>query len=104
MPAATACRPTSSYKSWSEVVAGADFEAALGEAAAAGLEGACLVAAGLACAAGAVPPDAVPPGILTGFWQPGHFTVLPASSSLAAKALPQVHCTLIGMTEERRAR
>src|SRR5262245_4746193 len=78
-------------------------------AGAAGREGAALgfAAAGFApggaaagfAAAGLVAGVAAaePPGIFSGFWQPGHLTVLPANSSFAANALPQAHCTLIGM-------
>src|SRR5581483_5875684 len=99
---AAACSPISSNKSSAPpLAAGAGARlaappvfAAAGFAAgaAAGLLGAGFAAAGLAAAG--VPP---PPGIFSGFWQAGHLTVLPASSSLAANALPQAHCTLIGI-------
>src|SRR5689334_23157376 len=76
---AAACKPISSNKSPAPPVVGA-AAAGLG---AAGLVAACAAgfAAGLAAAAGE-------PGIFSGFWQAGHLTVLPASSSLAANDLP----------------
>src|SRR6267142_804463 len=115
VPAATFCRPTSSNKQSGSTggltldVGAAGFErdaAAAGFAAdtAAGFAPAAGLAAGAfagGCAAvglaGAFAPVVEPPGIFSGCWQFGHLTVLPASSSLAANALPQAHCTLIGI-------
>src|SRR5438067_6111666 len=96
---AAACRPISSNKSPAPVTgAGAAGRAAAPPGfGAAGFEddpgAAGLTVAGLAAGAAA----AGPPGIFSGCWQAGHLTVLPANSSFAANALPQAHCTLIGM-------
>src|SRR5437868_10594247 len=94
VPSTAGARPSSSYRSL--VDEGAAAAACL---AAAGLA-AVFAEAGLAAAAAAFAGGAgvAPPGIFSGFWQPGHLTVLPASSSLAAKALPQAHWTLMGMS------
>src|SRR5262245_22051605 len=95
---AAACRPISSNKSPAPA-AGAGVAAFAGAAGfvAAGFDAdgaaAGFAAAGFAAGAAA----AEPPGIFSGFWHAGHLTVLPANSSLAANALPQAHCTLIGI-------
>src|SRR5436305_609154 len=97
---AAACSPISSNRSPAPA-AGAGAAARAGaagfapEGAAAGLAAAGL-AAGIAAAE--------PPGIFSGCWQAGHLTVLPANSSFAANALPQAHCTLIGMSESNIAK
>src|SRR5205823_11614012 len=78
--------------------AAAGFDAAgfAGDGAEAGFTAAGFAAAGFAGGAAA----AEPPGIFSGCWQAGHLTVLPANSSFAANALPQAHCTLIGMEQK----
>ena len=109
--AAGACRPTSSNKSAPPRAAGAAGAGRDGAAPVAGLAGAGFDAAGFAATgfAAAALSEALagpgtPPGIFSGFWQPGHLTVLPANSSLAANAFPQAHCTLIGMRRRQITR
>src|SRR4051812_49085595 len=82
---AAACRPISSYKSPVVPAAGAAAAGLAGAALAAGLGAAGLGAPGLGAALPAGAADE-PPGIFSGCWQAGHLTVLPANSSLAAKA------------------